>query len=160
MGPDVENERTTKPDSAASALSAGLGAYPGCKGTNCGCTDGRSHSQECKQEYDDAFSGVLGLCSVPMWADGCPAGTCDCKAYGERPKGATFWNYAANEEQRLDGRYNGYVPGLACPAHGGPKTPNVQLDGPATEGSELASAACKRSPRSDGSASLPTCHED
>jgi hypothetical protein len=26
MGPDVENERTTKPDSAASALSAGLGA--------------------------------------------------------------------------------------------------------------------------------------
>lgn len=25
MGPDVENERTTKPDSAASALSAGLG---------------------------------------------------------------------------------------------------------------------------------------
>ena len=27
MGPDVENERTTKPDSAASALSAGLGAW-------------------------------------------------------------------------------------------------------------------------------------
>ena len=26
MGPDVENERTTKPDSAASALSAGLGS--------------------------------------------------------------------------------------------------------------------------------------
>jgi hypothetical protein len=30
---------------------------------------------------------------------------------------------------------------------------DVQLEGPATEGSELASAACKRSPRSDGSAS-------
>ncbi len=28
MGPDVENERTTKPDSAASVLTAGLGARP------------------------------------------------------------------------------------------------------------------------------------
>ena len=27
MGPDVENERTTKPNSAASALSAGLGGW-------------------------------------------------------------------------------------------------------------------------------------
>ena len=123
----MTTEKTT--DSAASALSAGLGAYPACKGTNCGCTDGRSHSTECKQEYADAFNGVLGRCSVPMLANGCPAGTCDCKAYGERPKGESFWNYAANEEQRLDGRYNGYVPGLACPTHGGPKAPNAQVTG-------------------------------
>lgn len=26
------------------------------------------------------------------------------------------------EEHRWDGLYNGYVPGLACYAHGGPKT--------------------------------------
>lgn len=25
-----------------------------CKGTNCGCTDGWSHSEECKKELDDA----------------------------------------------------------------------------------------------------------
>lgn len=25
--------------------------YPPCKGTNCGCTDGRSHSPECVAEY-------------------------------------------------------------------------------------------------------------
>ena len=123
--------------SGTSALSAGLGAYPACKGTNCGCTDGRSHSHECEQEYDDAFNGVLGLCSVPMWVNGCPAGTCDCKAYGERPKGARFWNYAANEEQRLDGRYNGYVPGLACPAHGGPKAPNAKVSGAGTASAGL-----------------------
>ena len=25
---------------------------PACKGTNCGCTDGVSHSKECREEYD------------------------------------------------------------------------------------------------------------
>ena len=39
--------------SGTSALSAGLGAYPACKGTNCGCTDGRSHSAECVAEYEE-----------------------------------------------------------------------------------------------------------
>lgn len=29
-------------------------AYPACKGTNCGCTDGRSHSEECVAEHDAA----------------------------------------------------------------------------------------------------------
>ena len=31
-------------------------------------------------------------------------------------------NYAAGEMQREDLRYNGYVPGLACPKHGGPSS--------------------------------------
>ena len=26
---------------------------PACKGTNCGCTDGRSHSAECVAEYEE-----------------------------------------------------------------------------------------------------------
>jgi hypothetical protein len=26
--------------------------FPPCKGTNCGCTDGRSHSAECIAEYE------------------------------------------------------------------------------------------------------------
>jgi len=34
-------------------------------------------------------------------------------------------NYAAGEMQREDLRYNGYVPGLACPKHGGPEAPNA-----------------------------------
>lgn len=28
--------------------------YPECKGANCGCTDGVSHSAECLAEYDAA----------------------------------------------------------------------------------------------------------
>lgn len=28
--------------------------YPTCKGTNCGCSDGASHSLECVSEHDEA----------------------------------------------------------------------------------------------------------
>lgn len=28
------------------------GTHHACKGTNCGCTDGRSHSDECRAEHD------------------------------------------------------------------------------------------------------------
>lgn len=73
----------------------------------------------------------IGKCSVPMWCyPGVPAGFCDAPAYGERPPSATWMNYAANERMRCDGRYNGYVPALACPSHGGPKS-RVFKDGSA-----------------------------
>lgn len=32
--------------------------YPACKGKNCGCTDGVSHSAECAQEHNDAIDGT------------------------------------------------------------------------------------------------------
>lgn len=118
-------------------LGAGseAGTYPACQGKNCGCTDGRSHSPECIQEHEDAINGVLGRCSVPMWANGCPAGTCDSKAYGTRPPSRMWMNYGAGRMMREDGRYDGYVPGLACPTHGGPQAPNVRAEGPsASEG--------------------------
>jgi hypothetical protein len=60
-----------------------------------------------------------------MWSAGCPAGACDKPAFGMRAPSKTWWNYAANEQMREDGKFNGYVPGLACPAHGGP-TPKEQ----------------------------------
>lgn len=62
----------------------------------------------------------IGKCSVPMWRMGLPAGFCDAPAYGEPPPSKRFMNYGAGEEQREDGRYSGYVPHLACGAHGGP----------------------------------------
>ena len=108
-------------------LGAGSEArrYPACKGWNCGCTDGRSHSPECLQDHEDACNGVLGVCSVPMWLGGCPAGTCESKAYGERPASRMWMNYSAGRMMREDLRYDGYVPGLACQFHGGPKAPKV-----------------------------------
>jgi hypothetical protein len=62
----------------------------------------------------------IGRCSVPMWSMGMPAGFCNEEAYGERlpTKIHTRWDGHTYAE---DGRYAGYVPYLACPAHGGPK---------------------------------------
>lgn len=49
-----------------------------------------------------------GKCSVPMWAGGTPAGFCDNDAYGPQTK----------ENAR---KFDGYVTGLECFWHGGPK---------------------------------------
>lgn len=57
-----------------------------------------------------------GKCSVPMWQNGCPAGFCDEDAFGPPTLCNTY----------RDG-YKGYVPGLACPAHGGPSCPGIDL---------------------------------
>lgn len=69
----------------------------------------------------------VGKCSVPMWSGGLPSDFCDRDAYGERPAGKTFTRWDGHEF-RLDGKYAGYVPALACPAHGGP-TARVFKDG-------------------------------
>lgn len=124
-----ENQQPASPLDVGSHAGLGAGAearrYPACKGRNCVCTDGFSHSPECRQEHDDAIAGVLGRCSVPMWANGCPAGTCERKAYGLRPPSRMRMNYAAGRAMRDDLRYDGYVPGLARPVHGGPEAPNT-----------------------------------
>lgn len=75
---------------------------------------------KCHRELDE--SGV-GKCSVPMFSGmGLPAGFCDEPAYGTRPACKTYHD-SIGRERRMDGLYEGYVPALACPAHGGPKPP-------------------------------------
>lgn len=59
-----------------------------------------------------------GKCSVPMWSGGGAAGFCDRPAFGEQPPSRT--TVRDGVAYRDDGRYSGYVPGLACPSHGGP----------------------------------------
>jgi hypothetical protein len=70
--------------------------------------------------HENLVNGV-GLCSVPMYRMGMPAGFCDNLAYSERPDSPQYYNYCSGSYQRKDGRYNGHVPGLACPCHGGEK---------------------------------------
>ena len=72
------------------------------------------------ENHKDLINGV-GKCSVPMWMNGCPAGFCDEPAYGERPDCKGWLNQYTKEWHREDGKYSGYVPGLACYKHGGPK---------------------------------------
>lgn len=63
----------------------------------------------------------VGKCSVPMWCGGCPSGFCDEEAYGKPPLSDRFYSHAHGRTVRRDGRYDGYVPGLACYGHGGPR---------------------------------------
>jgi hypothetical protein len=72
------------------------------------------------QQHHHELTDGVGRCSVPMWMNGCPCGFCDAPAYGKRPEGTQFRNAYTGEMMRFDGRYNGYVPGLACEGHGGP----------------------------------------
>jgi hypothetical protein len=61
----------------------------------------------------------VGLCSVPMWRGGYPAGCCCKPAYGEQKPCETYERLDGTTARR-DGGYDGYVPDLACVKHGGP----------------------------------------
>ena len=61
----------------------------------------------CNKKHMELDDDGRGLCSVPMWMGGMPCGFCDNGAFGERVNSSA---------------YTGYVPFLACPIHGGPKS--------------------------------------
>ena len=61
----------------------------------------------CSKHHLELDANGVGKCSVPMWSGGVPAGFCDEPAYGKPLRGGGY----------------GYIPGLACPEHGGPKKP-------------------------------------
>lgn len=63
-----------------------------------------------------------GKCSVPMWSAGSPSEFCDETAYG-KPLPREYVTNSWGQRRYLTPGYDGYVPGLACPCHGGPKKP-------------------------------------
>lgn len=73
----------------------------------------------CSKHHLELDENGEGRCSVPMWQGGCPAGFCDEVAYGP-PTKAKWFRDRDGRLRRMDGKYEGYVPGLACKAHGGP----------------------------------------
>jgi hypothetical protein len=75
-----------------------------------------SRMSKCHEELN---ANGVGKCSVPMWSGGGDAGFCDNDAFGKRPDGKTIVRWDGYV-YRNDGRYAEYVPGLACPSHGGP----------------------------------------
>lgn len=72
------------------------------------------------KHHQELTNGV-GKCSVPMWCNGLPAGFCDEPAYGTYIPGQRFRDAYTGELRRIDGKYSGYVPALACSNHGGPE---------------------------------------
>lgn len=77
-----------------------------------------------------------GKCSCPMWMGGLPSGQCDAPAWGKYIPGETRRDGWTGQVFRVDGGYDGYVPDLACPKHGGPKpdAPRVLQDGTGKDG--------------------------
>ena len=75
-------------------------------------------------KYHEELINGEGKCSVPMWCMGGPAGFCDNPAYGFQ---LSYKQFKRNDGTwfRTDGGYDGYVPALACPAHGGPTKEQV-----------------------------------
>lgn len=78
-------------------------------------------------EHHKILKDGKGKCSVPMWRNGVPAGFCDQDAFGP-PVPSARWTDGYGRTHRIDGKYDGYVPGLACPAHGGPPCPGIEIE--------------------------------
>ncbi|CFQ95883.1 hypothetical protein [Yersinia frederiksenii] len=78
-------------------------------------------SQISKHHRELNAEGV-GKCSVPMWSGGGPAGFCDEPAYGN-PLPREYVTNSFVQRRYLTPGYDGYVPAMACPCHGGPKKP-------------------------------------
>jgi len=60
------------------------------------------------ENFFEVDENGVGKCSVPVYIYGIPAGLCELPAYGNQ-----------TPEGKL--RYGGYMSGLACYYHGGPK---------------------------------------
>ena len=75
-------------------------------------------------DHHKELKNGVGKCSVPMWCNGVPAGFCDNQAFGKRPDCAQYRD-SSGELRRHDMKYNGYVPALACPGHGGQEKKEV-----------------------------------
>ncbi|HCU16543.1 MAG TPA: hypothetical protein DF729_15240 [Hafnia paralvei] len=75
------------------------------------------------KHHKELNSEGVGKCSVPMWSGGGPAGFCDEPAYGIPLPREYVENRFTGQRRYLTSGYDGYVPGLACPCHGGPKKP-------------------------------------
>lgn len=83
-------------------------------------------------EHHHKLTNGVGKCSVPMYSGGTPAGFCNEPAFGEYIDGERYprASHIRQELQgeRMDGKFDGYVPGLACSAHGGPKCPGLEIE--------------------------------
>jgi hypothetical protein len=77
-------------------------------------------------EHNKILINGGGKCSVPLFQNGCPAGFCDKPAYGFPIPCKEYRNAYTGRMERVDGRYNGYVPYLACPTHGGPEKNEIK----------------------------------
>ena len=107
----------------------------------------------------------IGACSVPMWSGGCPSGFCDAPAYGKPPeRTGRYWDASSGRYRFMSllGKYEGYVPSLACRSHGGPECPGgvtVGKDGDAWCASGPGFRNIQESPCGFGASKDAAIHE-
>lgn len=79
-------------------------------------------------EHHMTLTDGKGKCSVPMWHGGLPGGFCDKDAFGKQLPSRVYRDGWTGRTYRADGNYHGYIPGLCCPAHGGPQCPGMEIE--------------------------------
>lgn len=93
-------------------------------------------------EHHQKLKNGKGKCSCPMWSGGLPDGFCDRDAFGPYIPGPTFRDAYTGEIRRADGKYHGYVPALACPIHGGPECPGLEIEPGVWSGCDQSGGDC------------------
>lgn len=97
-------------------------------------------------KHHHELTNGLGKCSVPMWMGGCPAGFCDEQAFGKYVDGERYPHAPHIRQEmrgrRTDNKFDGHVPGLACPMHGGPKCPGFEIEPGAYSGCDQSNGDC------------------
>lgn len=98
------------------------------------------------QKHHHELTDGIGKCSVPMWQGGVPAGFCDKPAFGKYIDGPRYSREPhirfEMQGRRMDGKYDGYVPGLACKAHGGPPCPGFEIEPGVFSGCDQSGGDC------------------
>jgi len=92
-------------------------------------------------DHHKVLKNGKGKCSVPMWSGGCPSGFCDRDAFGKYIRGPEYAE-GPSRGQRIDGKYSGYVPSLACQIHGGPECPGVEIEKNVFSGCDQSAGDC------------------
>lgn len=83
-----------------------------------------------------------GKCSVPMLSGGGPDGFCDKDAFGKYVPGPMFRDGWTGRLRRVDFKWDGYCPGLACPDHGGPPCPGLEIEPGSWSGCDQSAGDC------------------
>ena len=116
-------------------------------------------------KHHHTLTNGKGKCSVPMWCAGLPAGFCDADAFGNYIDTKERYPEGPHRGQRMDNKFDGYVPGLACPAHGGPPCPGIEIEPGVFSGCDTSKVqdcpiCCEDIPLSDPASAINEVRED
>lgn len=85
----------------------------------------KSHNQKGIIMGAEKIKYEIGKCSVPMWSGlGTPSGSCCDPAFGKQTEEYTN----PDRWHKHNIKHKVTAMGLACPGHGGPKCPGIEIE--------------------------------